>query len=67
MTCETLKWFVQWTPDYTGWEVMLGGFRDSLYKNIYKAKQRRDYLNEHELSIRKDCRKPREQQNGLKS
>ena len=45
MDTGKLQWFVQWNSSYRGWEVMLGGFRDSWYKNKYLAEQRRDFLN----------------------
>lgn len=48
MDTGKLQWFVQWNPNYRGWEVMLGGFRDSWYVNKYLAEQRRDYLNKEE-------------------
>ena len=49
---DGLRWFVQWSKEYKGWEVMLGEFRDSYYTDKYLAEERRDELNkEDKLSL----------------
>jgi len=45
MSEDKLKWFVIWNPEFKGWSVMKGGFRDSSYKSEHLAKNRRDELN----------------------
>jgi hypothetical protein len=63
-TPNKLRWFVQWNKEYRGWEVMLGGFRDSWYTRKGLAIDRRDELNDlednDELPTGNNCRKSRE-------